>query len=61
MHPVRGSVSVGREPACVKTYRRDPLRYEERDAEVAEERVAKQKRGYANAGIYNRRASAEPT
>ncbi|AHE44403.1 Formate dehydrogenase, nitrate-inducible, iron-sulfur subunit [Klebsiella pneumoniae subsp. pneumoniae Kp13] len=49
-------VSVGQEPACVKTCPTGAIHFgtKKEMLEVAEERVAKlKKRGYANAGIYN--------
>ena len=49
-------VSVGQEPACVKTCPTGAIHFgtKKEMLEVAEERVAKlKKRGYARAGIYN--------
>ena len=57
-------VSVGQEPACVKTCPTGAIHFgtKKEMLEVAEERVAKlKKRGYARAGIYNPQASAAPT
>ena len=57
-------VSVGQEPACVKTCPTGAIHFgtKKEMLEVAEERVAMlKKHGYANAGITTRRASAEPT